>query len=180
MARRARQVRLGDELRKILKRMDSTEGLQRAAVVSVWDEVVGSRVASHTRVLGVRNRELLVAMDSPAWANELSFMSETLKERLNQETGENLVDTIRFTVSKEVAQDQAGAAKNKQAERRYGGEKVTPKTLTETELAAVERSVASIPNEGLREAALRATIRDLEWKKGQETSKTLQEPPGDS
>ena len=59
-----------------------------------------------------------------------------------------------------------------------GGEWVEPRPLTGDETRAVERSVAGIEDEGLREAALRATIRDLEWKKGLEVLNAAEGEPG--
>ncbi len=99
-------------------------------------------------------------------------MAEELKERINTAVGQDLVGSIRFTVSRDVRSNREESVNLQEIQRGYGGEKVTPEPLTPEERAAIERSVAVISNEGLRDAARRATIRDLEWKKGQERPKT--------
>lgn len=164
----------------MLKRMDRSEDLPKAAVISVWRSVVGDRIADHTYVVGVRKRELLIATDSAAWASELTYMAEELKTRINEGVGQELVGSMRFTVSRDVLSNRENQASSRETQRRYGGERVEPEPLTLQERAAIERSVESIANEGLREAALKATVRDLEWKKGKERPKTPQRPPEDS
>jgi hypothetical protein len=52
--------------------------------------------------------------------------------------------------------------------------------LSENELAQVTASTASIPDAELREAVLRATVTDLEWKKGIALRNSRQKPREDA
>lgn len=97
-------------------------------------------------------------------------MAEELRARVNHEAGKELVGSIRFTVSQRVERRDQEAEVRRNARRRYGGDFVEPSPLTDEERAAVERSVESIRAPQLREAALRATVADLEWKKALEES----------
>lgn len=165
---------LSEGLGALMRRLDREGKLSTERVLDVWIEVVGPEISSHTRVEGLREGELLVLTDSPAWASELSAMSGQLLERVRQAAGELPVRSIRFTVSRRVLEEDARHTRNAEVSRGYGGDLVTPEPLTDAERQAVERSVSAIENEALREAALRATIRDLEWKKAQETRNVTQ------
>jgi hypothetical protein len=44
-------------------------------------------------------------------------------------------------------------------------------------MAQIESSVAEIPDAELREAVLRATVKDMEWKKGLAAKNESQERP---
>ncbi len=57
-------------------------------------------------------------------------------------------------------------ARELETEEFYKEDDVEPVPLTDRERAQVEASVGAIPDEELREAVLRATVKDLEWKKG--------------
>lgn len=165
--RKAEPVQLGDALRRYVRSFDKKGSLDKAAVISVWRDVVGASIDEHTRVEGFRGAELLVAVDSPAWATELSFMAEELKSRLNTKMGQDLVSCIRFTVSASVSREIEEVGAEKRIASRYRDEVETPAPLSPGELRAVEKSVETIKDTDLREVALRATVRDLERKKGQ-------------
>ncbi len=97
-------------------------------------------------------------------------MSEMLRGRVNQALGKPDVRSIRFTVSREVSANRRRGAQER--EETEGRERLVPTVaLSETELAQVRQSVSAIPDETLREAAFRATVRHLEWSKGIEASK---------
>ena len=53
-----------------------------------------------------------------------------------------------------------------ETEEFYRKDVAQPVPLDEIELAQIRASVAEIPDAELREAVLRATVKDLEWKKG--------------
>lgn len=45
--------------------------LSQARVVAEWEEIVGSRIANHTEVVGIQDGIVHVQSDSTAWATEL-------------------------------------------------------------------------------------------------------------
>jgi len=179
-SQRGESTSLGIGLRKLMSKLDKGGKVSTAAVIEVWETLVGPEIAKHTWVEGLRNGELLVSVDSPTWANELQAMSGQLVRRLQDDLGQTPVKSMRFTVTKTVSNRREEGRKTQEADRRYGGERVEPEPLTPDELKAIERSVSLIESEHLREAALRATIRDLEWKKGQERVNAAQTPSGGS
>lgn len=161
--------RLGVGLERLVDRL-AGKGRGSARASLVWAETVGAGVARHTHVVGVRDGELLVNVDSPAWATELSAMSEHLLENMRKELGQGTVRNIRFTVSQEVEKQRTQEENTKSAARRYGGSRVTPKALGDEQAEELEGLFEEVKDPRLREAAIRAMKRDLEWKKGVEAS----------
>lgn len=171
---------LGSGLQRLIGKLDRGGKVTTAAVLEIWESLVGPEISKHTWVEGLRNGELLVSVDSSTWASELQAMSGQLVRRLQEDLGQTSLKSMRFTVTQKVSTRRAETRATQETGRRYGGEMVQPEPLTPEELRAVERSVALIEGEHLREAALRATIRDLEWKKGQERANAAHTPSGGS
>lgn len=48
-----------------------------------WAEVVGDQIAAHAQPDQIRFRKLYLAVDSPAWMQELAFLKPTLMEKVN-------------------------------------------------------------------------------------------------
>ena len=107
MSRLRRAESVGTIIGGLWSRLDRTgEGAARARAVSAWRAVAGDEVAAHARGFALREKELLVFVDSPVWANELSVLSEPYRVAVNERLGKELVDTIRFSVSRKVAEVQ--------------------------------------------------------------------------
>ncbi|HMJ71860.1 MAG TPA: DUF721 domain-containing protein [Solirubrobacterales bacterium] len=69
-----------------------------AAVQSVWEEVVGERVATAARPVSERQGEVTVACVDTVWAQELDLMQEQLQQRLRERLGEDSPSSLRFRV----------------------------------------------------------------------------------
>lgn len=170
---RRKGVDLESELRRLAARLDrSGGGLSQAKIHTAWADVAGPLVTSHTTGAHLRDSELVVYVDTAVWATELSALAGPYQEALNQYLGEEVVKAVRFTVSRKVQEAFAHQAteKAKQAESRE--DDVPSVALTDQERAQVEASAAAIGDEELREAVIRATVADLEWKKGIEVAKS--------
>jgi len=135
--------------------------------VSAWREVVGEDVARHTRGFALRDdRELIVFVDGAAWANQLSLMSDELRERLNSHLGEDSVRTLRFTVSRKVTDEVGWEELSRDTEDYYSHEVMHPMPLDDIELGQAAQVARMVKNAELRAIALRVMIKDLEQKKG--------------
>ena len=163
--RRGRTIKLADAVRELLSGTGATQGLKQSRVVETWSKVVGPEIEQRTLSAGLRGGELIVQVDSHAWATELSLLSEELRTRLNSALGEEIVQTIRFTVSRSVSEARATTRAEVSSSRRYGGERVQPRPLAADEVAEIEARASIIEHEGVRQAVVRAQIRDRELKK---------------
>lgn len=166
MRPRREGARLGDALGSYVRRLDRSGLLGAARVVEAWPEAAGPEIVKHTAGVFLRKGELVVYVDSPVWATELAALSGPLREALNQRLGEELVRTIRFTVSRKVTEGQALARSEKETDEFYAEDVVEPVALSDAEVEQVRRSASAIRNETLRETVIRATVKDLEWKRG--------------
>lgn len=166
--RHGRQTELSGALDGLISRLDrknSGRGLS-ARVDLLWDEIAGPLVSAHTTGVHLRDGVLVIYVDSHARANDLSALSERYRVEMNAKLGKELVSKVTFTVSRKVSDEQRIRQQEAATEEFYREDDVEPVRLTETERLQVEASAASIPDEKLREAVIRATISDLEWKKG--------------
>lgn len=177
-ARKGRQVSLGEAVDRLVGRLDRSSGgaFTASRIVEIWPQVAGPTIAAHTADPVLRKGELLVHTDSAIWATELSAMSESLRNRLNEELGKPAIRSIKFTVSREVQRMRQREAADADTRSFYEPDLTASVELTSEELQEVERSVASIENEALREAAKRANVKHREWSKGISAAKEPQEP----
>lgn len=63
-----------------------------------WDEVVGAQIAAHVRPVRLDDGVLLVEVDEPGWATQVTFLSATLRARLETEVGVR-VDHVEVRVA---------------------------------------------------------------------------------
>lgn len=166
MRQKGRATNLSDELSRLAGRFDRRGGLLQAKVAAAWKSVAGPNVAAHTTGAHIRGGEMVVFVDSPIWAAELSALSEKYRVAINEEIGQDAVKAIRFSVSRRVAEERELEQREAEDEAFYSEDKGASVPLSEQERAQVEMSASSIKDEELRKAVVRATIADLEWKKG--------------
>lgn len=69
-----------------------------AAVQSVWEEVVGERVAAVAQPVSERQGEVTIACADTIWAQELDLMQEQLQRGLREQLGEDAPSGLRFRV----------------------------------------------------------------------------------
>jgi hypothetical protein len=128
--------------------------------------VAGPDVERHTMGVALRDGTLLVYVDSPVWANELSVMAEQYRQRLNEVLGKELVRAIRFTVSRKVGEEKRRIAHEEAVEAFYEPDETPSAPLSDQERAQVEHVAAEIDDEELRETVIKAITGHLERKKG--------------
>jgi len=165
--RASRDVAAAGIARSLMSRLDRTgEGFERAKAVTAWRDAAGPEVATHARGFALREKELLVFVDSPVWANELSVLSEPYRVAVNERLGKELVDTIRFSVSRKVAEVQQHEAEDDSHASSTERERVEPRRASETEIEQVRQMAATVNNPALRDAVVAAALAHLEWRKG--------------
>jgi hypothetical protein len=167
-----------NELSKIVGKLDRRSGgaYRQARAAWAWTEIAGPTVESHTTGAHLRGDELIVHVDSPVWATELSALSEQYRLAINEALGQETVRSVRFTVSRKVDDTRKREREEIEAEEFYRKDAVESIPLTEQERAQVVASAERIDDQELRETVIRATIADLEWKKGLKAARSREEP----
>ena len=88
--------RVADALRQVVQRIDPDRRLAAYRVWTFWTEEVGPAVAARAEPAAFRDGILSVRVSGAAWMQELQFMKEELRERLNRRLGAPLIRDIYF------------------------------------------------------------------------------------
>lgn len=174
MKRQGKQTQLSAGLDKLTTRLNKANhgALDQARVAAAWEAIAGPSVIAHTTGAHIRQGELVIYVDSPLWATELSALSDKYRQAINEKVGRNLVRSVRFSVSRRVEAQRAWAKGEEEAAGYYTQDRVDSVPLSDSERRQIEASADEIPDRELREAVIRATIADLEWKKGIRAAKS--------
>jgi predicted nucleic acid-binding Zn ribbon protein len=74
-----------------------------ARIWKLWDDVVGPAIARNAQPFRIKNRQLRVRVSDPIWYQELKFMEESIREKLNQTLGRKAVNKIEFSVGRRLS-----------------------------------------------------------------------------
>ncbi len=69
-----------------------------ARIWKEWDDVVGPAISRNAQPLWIKDRRLRVTVSDPIWLQELKFVEENIKEKLNEKLGRKAVDKIEFRI----------------------------------------------------------------------------------
>jgi predicted nucleic acid-binding Zn ribbon protein len=111
-------IPLSTSLDAVMRSLRGPDRRQIGGLFGRWDEVVGEQVAAHVRPIKLDQGVLVVEVDEPAWATQVTLMSARLRERLAESVG---VDVERLDVrvagARGPAQDQRGGRRDAGGER---------------------------------------------------------------
>lgn len=133
---------LPDLLRKQLAGLGLAERLREAEIWRLWPEVVGPAVASRAQPLRIINGTLTVAVSSPAWMQELRFLTTMMKEKLNDRLGVVLIKEIVLRPGT-IEKASPSAVED---------DPTPPKVLNEQQKAFIAEQVAGITDPEIRAA----------------------------
>jgi|PlaIllAssembly_1097288.scaffolds.fasta_scaffold3254750_1 predicted nucleic acid-binding Zn ribbon protein len=89
-------IPLKDIISGLLKDTELPFNPADARIWSVWEEAVGSGIASHARPSWIKNGCLRVNVSDSIWLQELEYFKETIIEKLNMKMGRTAVQRIDF------------------------------------------------------------------------------------
>jgi len=92
-------VLIGSALDELLCQRGMEDALVLGRVVSCWEDVVGPEVARQVRPQLVRDGELLVSVDHPAWATELELAGAAVLGRLAEQLGKAAPERLTVRVA---------------------------------------------------------------------------------
>jgi predicted nucleic acid-binding Zn ribbon protein len=98
MKRRAGPMRLGELIERAVGRPAIIKQLKAQRAMRLWPQCVGEGLAQKCRPTSFVGGRLTVLARSSAWAQELQFHKETIRQRFNELVGEDLVNDIRIQV----------------------------------------------------------------------------------
>lgn len=133
---------LGDIIGGQIRSLGWERKMREMGVFEAWERIVGPAVAAHTAPLEVKNRRLSVAVESPAWSQQLAFLKRDILARIEEILGAGVIDDIYLTGSFSRKPDLPA-----EASRAF---ETVPLDAEARE--AVEDAVAGIGDDGLRDA----------------------------
>lgn len=96
--------KLSELLDRTAKRLGGPSAGTSSTLFSRWEQVVGPDIAGHARPVSVHGGTLVLAVDHPAWATQLRYMTSDILTRISEATGTSEVTDIHIR----VAGDNAG------------------------------------------------------------------------
>lgn len=126
-----------------------------------WPDIVGARVASHTRPDAIRFKKLSVVAQHSVWLQQLVFLKPVLLDKINAAAGRPLVSDIVLRVG-ELSEHEPGQAPDGQDDQPAGGMGVTPDEET---VALAARMAESIHDPALRAALTTVISKALTWQR---------------
>ncbi len=134
---------ISDIIRDILKNRGWEAKVREQGVLSVWDEVVGERIAKNSLPKKINRGSLVVITRNPTWTQQLTMMKEKIIDRLNEKLNDDIVKEIRF-IQGEIPEESDDSSVKK------GAPPGAP-PLKE-DLKRLEKLTGDIENEELKEA----------------------------
>lgn len=137
-----------DSLKSILQGIFKKENLEPKLRVyqtfPVWERAVGPRIARHSHPRRFRDGTLWVVVDNPMWMQQLSFLEEELRNKINELIGSSMVEKIRFHIG------ELGDSSHEQALPPPASVQSADK-LDDHTREEIEQQVAGVADEQLRE-----------------------------
>lgn len=157
--RKKRLERLSYTLGGILRTRGMQGRLSEFRIFGQWEKTVGGLIAQHASPQSLRGERLYLAVDSPAWMQQLSLLKPMIIGKVNAALGKEAVKNITLNIG-EVQPVRSPASRPVQV--------AGPSELTKEECARVEETVAGVRDPDVRQALRRLIEKDLLSKRRQE------------
>lgn len=111
MSKRYSQRRLqsiGDILFSVLKKRGLSSKLEENELFKHWPKAVGPQIAAQTQPESWRAGTLFVKTTSSVWVQQLHFMKDDIRRKINELAGKTSVKDIHFTVGYNPQQSPSG------------------------------------------------------------------------
>jgi len=86
--------RIDEILPTVLNQLGLTSKFMEYQVLRIWQDVVGDKIARHTKVKCIQRGTLYVKVGHPVWRQELMMLKDEIKAQLNNRLGHEVVKRI--------------------------------------------------------------------------------------
>jgi predicted nucleic acid-binding Zn ribbon protein len=91
---------VSDLLRALLRGTPAEKRIKEGEIWLVWEDAVGSRIASHAQPAAFRDGTLTLTVDSAPWMQQLSFLKHEIVAKVNDQLGEGMVKDLYMKAGK--------------------------------------------------------------------------------
>ncbi len=88
------QISLGDALAKVIKDLKLKPRMDELKIRQLWNELMGAPIGKHTKSVNLKAGKLYISVDSAALKNELYYSRAKIKELLNKELKEEVIQEV--------------------------------------------------------------------------------------
>jgi predicted nucleic acid-binding Zn ribbon protein len=92
--RRSKTISLAEAIQDYIKEMNLGPKLKEISILNSWENMVGKAISSRTIKVYIKDRVLIVHLNSSVVRNELMMIREALREKLNNQAGEEIIKEI--------------------------------------------------------------------------------------
>ena len=118
--RRRRPEPIGKVLVELIEKLGIAAKMSEQRAVTEWAEIVGEKVAEHTRAVKVDRGRLFVEVDSPVWSQELTFMKRKIVREINRRIGREAIEHVHFVLGGSKPHDPTSSNPGKDEEHGEG------------------------------------------------------------
>jgi predicted nucleic acid-binding Zn ribbon protein len=92
--RRSKTISLAEAIQDYIREMHLEDKLSEAGIINSWEDVVGKAISSRTSKIYIKDHVLYVHLTSSVVRNELLMLRQTLKEKINEKAGSDVIKDI--------------------------------------------------------------------------------------
>ena len=87
---------ISDIINDVIKKMSSSQPITEDKLGRVWNNVLEENESGHTRLVGIKEGELSIEVDSPAWLYKMKMKRLSILKKLQEDLPEIKEITFRI------------------------------------------------------------------------------------
>jgi len=91
------EITLKEAIRQLLEANPLIKDkINEKKLFEIWEKVMGKMIAKRTQSITIKKKVLIIEINSASLRSELSFATEKIKNIINAEFEENILDEVRI------------------------------------------------------------------------------------
>jgi predicted nucleic acid-binding Zn ribbon protein len=87
---------IGSSIDGFLEKYGLKEQLQAREYLSIWEKIVGVKIAQHSRPLTINKKKLIVEVNDSNWLYHLTMLKDKIIKEFNLKASSEIITEIRF------------------------------------------------------------------------------------